>query len=109
MGARISKPLEGLHPRSGRAVPPRGIAREALTNATRHSGAPRVEVELAFQDGGAVRLAVADDGVGFDVQNVSSDGYGLTSMQDRAARAGVALTFVTEPGAGTEVVAGWSP
>ena len=34
-----------------------------------------------------------------------SDAYGLTSMQDRAARAGVALTFVTEPGAGTEVVA----
>ncbi len=86
-----------------------GIAREALTNATRHSGAPRVEVELAFQDGGAVRLAVADDGVGFDVENVRSDGYGLTSMQDRAARAGVALTFVTEPGAGTEVVASWSP
>ena len=86
-----------------------GIAREALTNATRHSGAPRVEVELAFQDGGAVRLAVADDGVGFDLENVHSNGYGLTSMQDRAARAGVALTFVTEPGAGTEVVASWSP
>ena len=86
-----------------------GIAREALTNATRHSGAPRVVVELAFQDGGAVRLAVADDGVGFDVQHGRPDGYGLTSMQDRAARAGVALTFVTEPGAGTEVVASWSP
>jgi PAS domain S-box-containing protein len=86
-----------------------GIAREALTNATRHSGARRVEVELAFQHGGAVRLVVADDGIGFDVENVRSDGYGLTSMQDRAARAGVALTFVTEPGAGTEVVASWSP
>jgi PAS domain S-box-containing protein len=86
-----------------------GIAREALTNATRHSGAPQVEVELAFQDGGGVRLAVADHGAGFDLANVRADGYGLTSMQDRAARAGVALTFVTEPGAGTEVVASWSP
>ena len=86
-----------------------GIAREALTNAARHSGAARVDVELAFQDAGAVRLAVADDGVGFDAEHVRSDGYGLTSMQDRAARAGVALTFVTEPGAGTEVVASWSP
>ena len=85
------------------------IAREALTNATRHSGGARVEVELAFQDGGAVRLAVADDGVGFNVESARSGGYGLTSMQDRAARAGVALTFVTEPGAGTEVVASWSP
>lgn len=86
-----------------------GIAREALTNATRHSGAARVEVELAFQEAGAVRLAVADNGVGFDAEHVRSDGYGLTSMQDRAARAGVALTFVTELGAGTEVVASWSP
>jgi PAS domain S-box-containing protein len=86
-----------------------GIAREALANAARHSGAGRVDVELAFQDAGAVRLAVADDGVGFDAEHVRSDGYGLTSMQDRAARAGVALTFVTEPGAGTEVVASWSP
>jgi PAS domain S-box-containing protein len=86
-----------------------GIAREALTNAARHSDATRVDVELAFAEGGAVRLAVADDGVGFDVENVRSDAYGLTSMQNRAARAGVALTFVTEPGAGTEVVASWSP
>jgi PAS domain S-box-containing protein len=86
-----------------------GIAREAVTNATRHSGAPQVDVELAFRDGGAVRLAVTDDGVGFDVKNIRSDGYGLASMQDRAARAGVALTFVTEPGAGTVVVASWSP
>jgi signal transduction histidine kinase len=86
-----------------------GIAREALSNATRHSGAPQVGVELAFQEGGGIRLAVADDGAGFDLANVRADGYGLTSMQDRAARAGVALTFVTEPGAGTEVVASWSP
>jgi PAS domain S-box-containing protein len=86
-----------------------GIAREALTNATHHSDAPGIELELAFLDGGGVQLVVADDGVGFDLENVRSDGYGLTSMQDRAARAGVALTFVTEPGAGTEVVARWSP
>ena len=45
-----------------------GIAREALTNAARHSGAARVDVELAFAGGGAVRLAVADDGVGFDLE-----------------------------------------
>ena len=84
------------------------IAREALTNAARHSRAARVDVELAFGDGGAVRLAVADDGVGFDLENVRADASGLTSMQDRAARTGVALTFVTEPGAGTEVVVSWS-
>jgi len=29
-------------------------------------------------------------------------------MQERAARGNVALTFVTEPGAGTTIVASWS-
>ena len=56
-----------------------------------------------------MRLIVADDGIGFDTNTVRPDAYGLISMQERANRAGVALTFVTEPGAGTEVVASWSP
>jgi len=30
-------------------------------------------------------------------------------MQERADRGQVALTFVTEPGAGTTIVASWSP
>jgi hypothetical protein len=43
----------------------------------------------------------------FDLENIRADDAGLTSMY-RAARAAVALTFVTEPGAGTDVVASWS-
>lgn len=85
------------------------IAREALTNAARHSGGTSVTADLEFMEAGGVRLAVADNGVGFDAAIVRPDAYGLTGMQERAARAGVALTFVTEPGAGTEVVAIWSP
>jgi PAS domain S-box-containing protein len=87
-----------------------GIAREALTNAVKHSNAGRITVQLNFaRAGGAVRLEVSDDGIGFDASAVRVDAYGLVSMQERAARAGVALTFVTEPGAGTTIVAGWSP
>jgi len=86
-----------------------GIAREALTNAVKHSGATRIDVELDFADGGAVRVVVADDGVGFDADGVAPDSYGLVSMQERAARARVALTFVTEPSEGTTIVASWSP
>lgn len=85
------------------------IAREALTNAARHSGAARVDVELEHAEDGAVRLVVRDDGAGFDAGAIRPDGYGLVSMQERAARAGVALTIVTEPGSGTEVVATYLP
>lgn len=86
-----------------------GIAREAITNAVKHSNATRIAVELDFAKGGAVRVVVSDDGIGFDPNAARTDSYGLSSMQDRAARSRVALTFVTEPGAGTTIVASWSP
>jgi PAS domain S-box-containing protein len=86
-----------------------GIAREAITNAVKHSNASRVAVELDFAKGGAVRVVVSDDGIGFDPNAVRTDSYGLVSMQERAARGRVALTFVTEAGAGTTIVASWSP
>jgi NarL family two-component system sensor histidine kinase LiaS len=86
-----------------------GIANEALTNAVKHSKAMRIAAELDFADSGALRIVVTDDGVGFDANDVRADAYGLVSMQERATRARVALTFVVEPGAGTTIVASWSP
>jgi signal transduction histidine kinase len=55
-----------------------------------------------------VRLSVADDGRGF-AQDRSSDGFGMTSMQERAERIGASLTIVTAPRRGTEVVLAWEP
>jgi signal transduction histidine kinase len=84
-----------------------GIAREAMTNAAKHSSATRLALELAFTDGPGVRLAVVDDGVGFDPDEQRADAYGLLGMRERAARIGAALTLVTEPGGGTQIVAAW--
>jgi signal transduction histidine kinase len=84
-----------------------GIAREAMTNPAKHSGATRLALELAFADGHGVRLAVVDDGVGFDPDEQRADAYGLVGMRERAVRIGAALTLVTEPGGGTQIVAAW--
>jgi signal transduction histidine kinase len=84
-----------------------GIAREAMTNAAKHSRATHLAVEVAFTEGHAVRLAVVDDGVGFDPDAQRADAYGLVGMRERAARIGAALTLVTEPGGGTQIVAAW--
>lgn len=84
-----------------------GIAREAMTNAAKHSRAAHLGLELAFGDGHAVRLAVADDGVGFDPDQQRPDAYGLIGMRERAARIEAALTLVTEPGGGTQIVVAW--
>jgi signal transduction histidine kinase len=86
-----------------------GIAREALTNAIKHSRATVIGVELDFAKNGSARVVISDDGIGFDPNDVGSDHYGLLSMQERASRARIALTFVTEPSAGTTIVASWSP
>ncbi len=83
------------------------ILREALTNAAKHSGASRIEVEVAYPDQLSVRVAVTDDGVGFDPDQPRKGRYGLVGMSERADRIGAALTLASEPGEGTEIVAVW--
>jgi signal transduction histidine kinase len=78
-----------------------GIAREAVSNAARHSGAARVSLSLQRQDGG-VRLRVSDNGSGFDTV-AQADGFGLASMRDRATLVGGDLWIMSVPGCGTEV------
>lgn len=85
------------------------IAREAITNAVRHSRGTRIDVELAFVRPASAQVVVRDDGIGFDQRAVRPDSFGLRSMRDRAAKAGLALTFVNGLGEGTEVIASWSP
>jgi signal transduction histidine kinase len=83
------------------------IVREALTNAAKHSQAAHIDVEVAYPDERSVRVAVTDDGVGFDPDQPRTGRYGLVGMSERADRIGAALTLASEPGAGTEIVAVW--
>lgn len=83
------------------------IAQEALTNAVRHSRAARITVKAATVQSVGLRLSVADDGRG--ISRESSNGFGMTSMQERADRIGASLTIVTAPKSGTEVVLAWDP
>jgi two-component system sensor histidine kinase UhpB len=85
------------------------ICQEALSNATRHAQARHISVELHQRDG-AVEIAIADDGVGFDEplkrkDLVTSGSLGLISMEERARLAGGRLEIRTRPGAGTRVAA----
>ncbi|MCW7991739.1 diguanylate cyclase, partial [Streptomyces platensis subsp. clarensis] len=80
------------------------VAQEALHNALRHSGAALVTVSLTRSGQGA-RLAVTDDGRGFDPRTVRSAGrhLGLVSMRDRSAGVGGTLTVTSAPGRGTTI------
>ncbi|MGH7232553.1 MAG: PAS domain S-box protein, partial [Nitrospiraceae bacterium] len=56
------------------------IAREAMSNSLRHSGAKTGAVSFRRSNGN-LRLEVEDDGHGFDVQAHDSDGCGLRNMK----------------------------
>jgi two-component system, NarL family, sensor histidine kinase UhpB len=77
------------------------VAQEALMNASRHSGASRVEVSLEPCDS-RVRLQVADNGSGFAFAE-EGKGLGLDGMRERALLVGGALEIDSRPGKGTTV------
>lgn len=84
------------------------ITKEAVSNAVRHGHAERLGLELS-RAGDLRRLAVHDDGTGFDVPSVTcaGAGYGLISMRDRACALPGSLEIRSEPGGGSEVVVTW--
>lgn len=77
------------------------VVSEAVVNALKHSGTPRVRVEVAL-DAGALHLTVRDEGVGFDRSQVGHAG-GLIHLQDRVGALGGTLELTSAPGAGTTV------
>jgi signal transduction histidine kinase len=81
------------------------IVREAISNATRHGNASKIHVALSAN--GGLRLAISDDGCGFDNGASSGPsergGFGLISMHERVVSLGGELRLRSHPGEGTEV------
>jgi signal transduction histidine kinase len=81
------------------------IAKEALVNAFRHSGAGGIRIEIQYSSG-QLRVLVSDDGCGIDhhVIETGRDGHwGLPGMRERARRIGASLRISSRKNAGTEV------
>lgn len=83
------------------------IAQEALANVRKHARAMSAQVTLSFQRG-AVRLTVADDGVGFTLPESYADlttlgHYGLMGIHERVWAAGGELQIESRRRAGTRL------
>jgi PAS domain S-box-containing protein len=81
--------------------------REALTNARKHAGASRVDVSVVERRG-VIECEVADDGVGFDVEQVRTLDrvrlhFGLDALAERLRLAGGDLAIESGPGRGTRI------
>jgi signal transduction histidine kinase len=127
-GARVELALEadGVPPAIGAAA--YRIVQEALTNAVRHAGGTRVRVGVALDgDGGALRIAVSDDGPcaeeppqpetkwrpwravaprpPAEPEPTPAVGYGLIGMRERVRSVGGTLTAGPRPEGGFAVAA----
>ena len=72
---------------------------EALTNAAKHAGASRVEIDLRVEDG-SLHLSIRDDGVG---GADPSRGSGLIGLRDRVEALGGTIEFDSPTGLGTRL------
>jgi len=78
-------------------------AREAMTNAAKHSGAPEIDV-YAEATSERVAVFVRDRGVGFEPATAPAGRRGIAdSIVGRMERAGGRATMTSTPGQGTEV------
>ena len=80
---------------------------EAVNNIARHSGAENALIEIDL-GGNGLQIDIEDDGVGFDVDEVTSTvesgrGLGLTGLRERMELIGGAAVIDSSPGDGTRV------
>ncbi|WP_308289307.1 MULTISPECIES: PspC domain-containing protein [unclassified Mumia] len=81
----------------------RAAAREAMTNAAKHSGADRIDVYVEVGSA-AAEVFVRDRGVGFDPSAIPEDRLGIRrSLVARMHRHGGTAVVRSGPGEGTEV------
>lgn len=81
------------------------IAQEAINNIARHAEAERATIRLFFS-GSAVRIAVADDGRGFDVDQAlasTASSVGLMGLQERTRLLNGRIDIRSEIGHGTQL------
>ena len=81
------------------------VVQEAISNASRHGHAERVDISLTVERSG-VELVIADDGQGFDLgeaPGISNGHFGINGMKERLRRLGGLLEIRSQPGGGTQV------
>jgi signal transduction histidine kinase len=80
------------------------IAQEGLTNVLKHAGATRVDLRVTC-DGGAVEVAVEDDGRGSSGTGPVVGGHGLIGMRERVNLFGGRFEAGSRDGGGFRVFA----
>lgn len=76
------------------------ILQESVSNTLRHAQADSLDVLLIKREPFII-LRIADDGIGFDINQAKTGSYGLQNIRERAAQIGGMLKIVSMPNKGT--------
>ena len=77
------------------------VVQEALNNVTKYSRAKKLDLDI-IQEGGIINLNIADDGVGFAVDEVLN-GNGLQNITHRVRRSNGLINIDSDKGKGTRL------
>lgn len=86
------------------------IAREALSNISRHAKAQNVEIRLEYEDGDKyIVMSIIDDGVGMSGNVDQTQHHGLMIMRERAHNIGGELIVTDNQPRGTIITVRFEP
>jgi two-component system sensor histidine kinase UhpB len=78
------------------------VVQEALGNVAKHARAKRAAVSISGIDD-VLRLAIRDDGRGFDRDEAKGRGLGLISMEERVRHVRGTFSIFVKPGDGARI------
>lgn len=78
------------------------IFQEGLTNALKHAKATLVRIEVKKHNN-SVKIAINDNGIGFDLKVKQERGFGIKNMADRASQLGGCLSFGSKTTQGCQI------
>ena len=78
------------------------IIQEFIQNSLKHSACSLIKIHLAAANEG-LQITISDNGKGFDIDNIHSNGIGLNNMKRRAALIGGTFNLQSEAERGTNL------
>ncbi|MCD0453873.1 histidine kinase [Chryseobacterium sp. LC2016-27] len=79
------------------------ITQEFIQNSMKHSQCKNIFIKLNTTQENLWELNITDDGIGFDIDKILSNGIGLTNMKNRTAIIGAEFNLESNENKGTSI------
>ena len=79
------------------------ITQEFIQNSIKHSKCENIFIKLNTTEENLWELKINDDGIGFDINKILSNGIGLTNMKNRTAIIGAEFSLESNENRGTMI------